>query len=470
MQLNILSQNLTLYICILFTSLTAYILLSLYVFDKTKPKKSKKKKKSAKLDFSKPLTLDDLRAYLKFAWVQIGLGLLISLVLAVSLDVLVTHATQTNLPASFILMCLPFTLLISLFGLTLIAKRRLRIVTGVTVLVSLIFSLLIINDYYRYAPTIGNLLGKTNATAFAANTANVTVNYTIGANQQVYNNSSIQASLAKIKSAPTAGKVYQVNIPGTVSKFNARPGYVYVPAIYNSPAQVNLPVIVLTAGVPGLPANWLGLGLQQIMDNFAKSHDGITPLVFVADSLGSINNDTECVNSPRGNVETYLSVDVPNYIKKNFRVDDAPQNWAIGGLSLGGMCAIMLTLRHTNVYHYFIDLGGEIGPEVGSKSQTIAALFNGSEADWAAHQPSLLLQENKYKGIGGFFGDGNQDSLAVTSAIAKLSAESKKAGLDSVIETINGAHTFDVWGQTYKDSLPWISNRIGATQCTSNCI
>jgi S-formylglutathione hydrolase FrmB len=453
MNFELFSQSLSITVCIIFTVLSFYVIISLY-----KPTKEQKiKSKAAKA------------RYKKTTWLQFGAVLLLSIMVALILDPLTGHYTETPMPASFIVMCLPATVLFSVLLLAVYVKKRLRILAALAFGIGILFSLVIINNYYRYYPTFGSVFGRTNA-RLLRNTNNVTLKYTVSQNQGSLNEHSVQGSLANLTSQPTAGQIYQINIPGTVSKFKARPAFVYVPAIYRSLQQLNLPVIILTAGVPGSPNDWVSLGLDNIMNQFAKSHGGIAPLVFVVDSTGSINNDTECVNSPRGNVETYLSVDVPNYIKHNFHVDDSPKNWAIGGLSLGGMCAVMLTLRHPNVFNYFIDLGGEVGPEVGSKQQTVDALFGGSEQDWAAHQPSLLLAKNSYPSIGGFFGDGNQDSLQVEQAIAQLSTESKQAGIDSVTETINGAHTFNVWTQTYTDALPWISNRIGATQCSSSCI
>jgi enterochelin esterase-like enzyme len=454
MKFDILSQNLILYVCIIFTALSFYVISSLY---KPDPKKKKLTKKARII-------------YDKENRIQFGGAVGVSLLLAIILHILISNSTSSFIPNSFILMALPGTTTLCLLGLSIIFKKRLIVLAGVLFIIGLLFSLIIINDYYRYYPTLGEVFGQTNTQAFSANLNNVTVRYTEATNQSSYNSRSIQDTLENISNAPTSGKLYKLDIPGKVSKLKARSAYVYLPAIYNSPGLINLPVIVLTSGVPGSPSDWVGLGIKNVMDQFAKSHDGITPIVFMVDDTGSVNNDTECVNSPRGNIETYLSVDVPNFIKKNFHVEDSPTNWAIGGISLGGTCSIMMTLLHPNVYHYFIDLGGEIGPEVGSKQQTIDQLFHRSEKDWAAHQPSILLATHTYKNIGGFFGDGNQDTRDVTSAITQLSIQSKKAGIDSVSETLNGAHTFNVWAQTYEDSLPWISNRIGATQCGSSCI
>lgn len=461
MSLDLLGNNIIIVFSMAFAVLTFYSLFNLYKHQKPLPRTIKRLSKQQKIYFR------------KVNRVQFAMCILLGLILAILLTGLVSRETDSPLPTDFFLMCVPFTLSLSIAIWALFFKKKFRILTGCSILVGFVFSLIIINGYYRYYPTLGQVFGKTNAKELN-NVNAITVNYTVQTNQTQFNKESVQGSIENISdsatASATAGKVYQINVPGTVSKFKARPGYVYVPAVYNSPAEVNLPVVILLAGVPGMPLNWLGLGLQNIMDDFAKTHDGITPLVFVVDDTGTINNDTECVNSPRGNVETYLTVDVTNYIKKNFRVDDQPNHWAIGGLSLGGMCGLMLTLTHPNIYNYFIDLGGEIGPEIGSKDQTIDTLFGGSEASWAAHQPDLLLANHTYKNIGGFFGDGQDDYLSVTEAIAQLSAESKKAGVDSVTEIIDGSHTFNVWAQTYKEALPWISNRVGATECNSACL
>jgi enterochelin esterase-like enzyme len=448
MNLDILSINLVIYLCVIFSVLSFYIISTLYNSGLKKPLRGRKAK-IKKLKLKKLNRLFFLSA------------LLLSASLAVFILLLTSYLTSSTLPKSFILMCMPFTLMLSVLLLALIVKRKLRwLAFGATVL-GLLFSLVIINDYYRYYPTLGQVFGITDARDLNLNS--VTIHYTVPANQNAYNNQSVEGSLNKVLNTPNGGTLYKLTIPGTVSHFQARTGYVYEPPIYSSSAQVKLPVMVLTEGVPGLPDNWIGMGMTGVLDQFAKDHDGITPLVFVAD-------DTECVNSPRGNVETYFSVDVPNYIKNNFRVDTSPRNWAMGGLSLGGMCSVMITLRHPDVYNYFIDLGGGAGPEIGSTQDTINTLFGGSQSAWAAHQPLLLMQKKSYPQIGGFFADGNQDESNVTSAISQLSQASKKAKINSVTEFVNGAHTFNVWNQTFKDALPWASNRIGATSCDSSCL
>lgn len=462
MNFDLLSQNLLLVLSGVVTTTVAYLFAHIIWPIKLPTTKRGRPKKISTSRLPRDLKLKQL------------IGLLIGSILCAFLSkALIAHYTDSALPDSFILMILPAFISLSLVILSL---RLETLIWGISVgclVISVLFSLLLINSYYRFFPTLGEVFNQNGALALNASQTQVEVRYTAPttSNHDPSDQLSIERTLTTLSSQPTSGKVYSLTIPGTTSNFNARSAFVYIPAINASNADIKLPVMVLMPGFPGLPENWIGSGLEMTMDEFAKQHDGITPIVFMVDDTGSLTNDTECVDSPRGNVETYLTVDVPNYIKTHFNVETDPSHWALGGLSLGGTCSIMLTLRHPDVYHYFIDLGGELGPEIGSTQQTIDTLFHGSYSSWQAHQPDYILSTRSYKGlgIGGFFGDGKQDTRTVTSAAQQLSAATQKAGIETVYDTIDGEHTFNVWQQTFKLALPWVSNRIGATECRSAC-
>ncbi|MFA5004407.1 MAG: alpha/beta hydrolase-fold protein [Candidatus Saccharimonadales bacterium] len=389
----------------------------------------------------------------------------ISLLVTFLIERLISYYLDDSLPGALFFMIFPTVLAVWLFIVVFAHKVRLRVFAFSMVVVNLLFTLAMINGYYRFYPNLYSVFNRNNARQLATS-QDVSIKFSL--RTKAPNRQSIESSLQDVHKN-TTGSVYSIDIPGTVSKFKTRGAYAYVPAIASSPAKVNLPVLVLSTGFPGLPANWLGSGLQATMDEFASHHGGISPLVIMVDNTGSLTNDTECVDSPRGNAETYLSTDVPNYIKSHFEVANGPGHWAIGGLSMGGMCSIMLALRHTDVYHYFLDFGGEIGPEVGSQQKTISELFRGSETAWAEHQPSQLLEQHNYSDMGGFFSVGKEDSLKVTAATRQLYQQSKAAGIESIYETIGGNHTFAVWQQSFKDALPWLSNRLDATTCSAAC-
>jgi S-formylglutathione hydrolase FrmB len=387
-----------------------------------------------------------------------------------------------ELPSLLWLLTTPWLFSISLlFGIrnlrkhTKMSKKKLKktrtiyIPTVANVVSCLLLALILLNGYYHYYPTFYSLIGHNQSTlASLSSDGQVILQYSANGKPVTSNNSTLESSLYSSSLTPTQGRLYSTSIPGKLSKFHARNAWVYVPAIANAdPNALNLPVLVLLAGSPGAPSDWLhGISLVSTMDTFAKQHHGITPIIVVPDDTGTQLNDTECVNSPRGNVETYLTQDVPDYIKAHFPVSNNPSNWAIGGLSMGGTCSVMLSLIHPNVYQDFLDIGGESGPTLNTQDATIQTLFHGSVADWQAHQPSYLLAHRQVKGIGGFFASGNADDPVTVSETKQLYLSAKQAGISTVYETVEGPHTFNVFSQIFKDALPWMSNRIGATSCS----
>ncbi|GAC1489594.1 MAG: hypothetical protein NVS2B15_07440 [Pseudarthrobacter sp.] len=78
------------------------------------------------------------------------------------------------------------------------------------------------------------------------------------------------------------------------------------------------------------------------MDAFAAAHDGLAPVVVIADLNGSDSGNTMCMDAMTARADTYLSVDVPAWIRATLHVDPDPARWAVGGFSFGGTCALIL--------------------------------------------------------------------------------------------------------------------------------
>lgn len=429
----------------------------------------------------------DLRWFKRYLVMVLACGVALAYVLQIAIGDFTESADV--LPSNFWLMLLPFAASLSLMATVVatahrekkpkrvspryISRRRRRFVTyGASVLLVVCGFLLagdLVNNYYRFYPNLYSVFGDEKALLTESN--HLELQYSKGTpTAQV---ATIESSLED-HSSQTLGRVEALTIPGTVSHFAARKAWVYEPAISVKNPYVELPVVVLLSGVPGTPSDWLTAGgAQHTLDGFASHHDGITPLVFMVDDTGTFANDTECVNSPRGSVETYLTVDVPNYIRSHYPVSLDADHWAVGGLSMGGTCGIMLALRHPNVYHYFLDFGGEAGPSIGSESDTVRGLFGGSVSAYTAHQPVWLLTQSgakrKYRDVGGFFAVGRDDTIDVTAGVRQLYNLTLKDGMDVAQETVSGGHTFGVWKQNFNDALPWLSNRLGATECTPSC-
>ena len=54
-----------------------------------------------------------------------------------------------------------------------------------------------------------------------------------------------------------------------------------------------------------------------------------------------------------------------------FGVSADPANWGVVGWSMGGTCAVDLTVMHPDLFSAFEDIAGDIGPNSGNKDQTI---------------------------------------------------------------------------------------------------
>lgn len=139
---------------------------------------------------------------------------------------------------------------------------------------------------------------------------------------------------------PRSGYTARVSIPATVSGFDARKAYIYLPPAYFADPTPKLPVLMLLHGVPGGPEDWLVVGqADKVADAFAARHGGKTPILVMPDATGSDFNDTECTDSSRGDVETYLVTDVPNYVNTTLGTEAGATSWGVAGLSMGGYCS-----------------------------------------------------------------------------------------------------------------------------------
>lgn len=252
------------------------------------------------------------------------------------------------------------------------------------------------------------------------------------------------ASLAQLDRhrVPPTGIVVGIDIPGSRSRFAARPAQLYLPPAWFTRPRPRLPVVVLLHGSPGAPTDWIDGGMaEQTLDSWAATHHGRTPIVVMPDVNGSLTGDTECVDSPAGNAETYLAHDLPNFVHSRFFTLTPGRSWAIAGLSEGGQCALTLALRHPDVYGAFGDFGGLAGPRIGNTNaigDTVAVLFHGSWHAFELHEPTYLLTHGHYRHLlAGWFEVGARDTGPARAA-RELAALATRAGIPSHLVVVPG--------------------------------
>jgi S-formylglutathione hydrolase FrmB len=363
---------------------------------------------------------------------------------------------------------LPFTIVlwswVALTGMVLAFARQLllrtwprraaAIAAGVLVLAAAANQ---VNGYFQAYPSLGVVLAPwLDPKPAFTRTVNVTV--VVAKPGQ-----TLESTWDPPPGLPKNGAVYQVSIPGVRSGFPARPGYIYLPPAYMTAPRPQLPVLVLLAGQPGDPRAWLDSGrLQAMMDGFAKRHGGLAPVVVMPDDLGSEFANPLCLNSRLGDVQTYLTVDVPNWITSHLQVRPPERGWAISGFSQGGTCAIQLSTQAPRLYPFFVDISGQIEPSLGSRQLTISRAFHGDAAAFARVDPIVLMARTRFPRDAGVFVGGANDH-GYTQQQRKMYLAARHAGMKVTFMELPGGHSWGVWRGGLEHNMAWLAGRLGIT-------
>ena len=289
---------------------------------------------------------------------------------------------------------------------------------------------------------------------------------------------------------PAHGSLVPVQIPGDASHFNHREELVYLPpAWFASSPPPQLPVVMMVGAMDNTPADWVRAGnALDAVEAFAAAHDGNAPVLVFVDPSGEFGNDTECINGSRGDAADHLTKDVVPYMISNFGVSPDPSHWGVVGFSMGGTCAVDLTVMHPNLFSAFVDFEGDFTPNAGNKAQTIANLFGGNADAWAAFDPRTVINRHgRYTGVSGWFALASGGSptpgrdLTVadpaameragrgaagevrnpTAAASSLCALGRANGIDCAVVAQPGAHDWPTAGTVFATALPWLAGQLG---------
>jgi len=281
---------------------------------------------------------------------------------------------------------------------------------------------------------------------------------------------------------PTTGVVVPVTIDAGASGFPHRQELVYLPpAWFSSNPPPRLPAVMMIGAAINTPADWLRAGdAVDTVDAFAAGHQGYAPALVFVDATGAFDNDTECVNGSRGNAADHLTKDVVPFMVSNFGISAERANWGVAGWSMGGTCAVDLTVMHPDLFGAFVDIAGDLRPNLGTKDQTIARLFGGNPAAWAAFDPiGVITRHGHYAGVSGWFdvvaatGPRNVAQAAGPSPVAgaeppaALERENAAAhslcdlatanGISCAVASHPGKHDWPFAGRAFAASLPWLA-------------
>ncbi|MCQ4044074.1 alpha/beta hydrolase [Streptantibioticus rubrisoli] len=270
------------------------------------------------------------------------------------------------------------------------------------------------------------------------------------------------SQLGTVTGKTKTGRIVSVDIPGNAG-FHPRQELVYLPpAWFRSKTRPKLPVLEMIGGEFSEPDNWVRAGgAVATADAYAEKHHGFAPVLVFADPAGGFKVDTECVNGPRGMAEDHLVQDVPRYIEKTFGTSTNARKWGVVGWSMGGTCAVDMTVEHPNVFTHFEDISGDIGPNTGTKQQTISKLYGGDAAAWSAHDPlTVLAHHGRYQHVTGWFESGDHEGKHIAQA-HKLCAAATKDGISCKVNVAPGFHDWQFGSRAFAQALPWLAQQLG---------
>jgi poly(3-hydroxybutyrate) depolymerase len=330
-------------------------------------------------------------------------------------------------------------------------RWRRKLVALASVLVFLVTAALGINAGYGLNPTLGALLGLSTGGHVALPKLNPKQNL----------NGPLWKTWKAPAGMPAVGRNGPVSIPAAISGFHAREAHVYLPPAALVPNPPALPVLIMMMGQPGGPDQ--DRTAVKELNSLARSHHGLGPILLTIDQLGNPFHNPVCVDSDSGHVYTYVTTDVVNFIHKNLNVDRRRTQWAVGGYSNGGECALSFGAKRPDLFGSILDISGELEPLNGTESNTVSTIFKGNREAFAAEEPANILKKHRYSNELAIFTSGTADPVYTPQA-ATAAAEAAAAGITTRRFVGPGiGHRADALEYGVKTGLPLLYARFGLT-------
>ncbi|MFD9906395.1 alpha/beta hydrolase, partial [Streptomyces sp. NPDC059063] len=166
--------------------------------------------------------------------------------------------------------------------------------------------------------------------------------------------------------------------------------WVWAPKQYFDPkyAHSGFPVLIALPGGPGYPNNyWMGtdLKLESSIARWSKQGKSL-PFIVVMPVLNPDDkfyyDGSDIPGQPK--MGTWMTDDVPDFVKANFRTFTSRDGWAFMGSSSGGFVGLKSVLKHPEKFRAVIASGPDTVPD--------SPLWRGHETERLANDPGRLAQ------------------------------------------------------------------------------
>ena len=264
------------------------------------------------------------------------------------------------------------------------------------------------------------------------------------------------------------GLVVDVTIPGTTSGVGDWAAMVYLPPEYFSEPNQSFPVVYLLHGVPGITVPGLAddagpsgmfdaAGVDEGAQAAAKAG---YPVVLVAPVASPLSKDTECVDGMAGKWYTYLTVDVPSWVGAHPRFDQGAARTAIGGLSMGGYCAQMISLRNPDQYLLAANMSGANKADLPAGDDALFGSGRGAATAITYDSLHIVATEPASHSVRLWLEIGAQDDTALIAGQQQFAEAAEAAGMTVVTQVVPGGHSYEVWRPAFAKWLAWTAPQL----------
>jgi poly(3-hydroxybutyrate) depolymerase len=327
-----------------------------------------------------------------------------------------------------------------------------RLGSAMSVLLTLAVATVGINADFGLDPTVGDLAGIPSQTALTL----PIVKPSPPPPSTILHGGALWANWHAPSTMPATGRIAQVVIPNTASGFKARPAGLYLPPaalVANPPA---LPLVIMMMGQPGNPDPSF---TAAVLNAFATRHDGLAPIVVVADQIGDPAIDPLCLDTVTyGKAETYIAKDVVGWARSHLHVLPDAAHWTVAGYSNGGECALSLAAKYPSIWAY---------PGSDRPAKTLANVFRGNTAAYSATWPVHILANATYPDTFGIFTVGSNDNQYRKEALAVSAAARAAKWTTAYWEVRNGGHVLGALNGGLTEGYALLYPRLGLATPTS---
>ncbi len=254
-----------------------------------------------------------------------------------------------------------------------------------------------------------------------------------------------------------AGPIMMTTLTGPKSGVSGKV-WVWLPPQYNDPkyAKYGFPVLTLYAGGQSNGYNtWTDNQLPIQVEDAQLSQQGKAHPFIMIMPVQNLNSDEnrafDCSDIPgQPKMGTWMSQDVPDFVRANFRTLKGRDSWGVMGASTGGFCSAKLAMQHPDIYKAAVPIDGYWNPD--------SLLWKGHEAERIANSPDNLVSTSKADvrmlatAAGGTPYETNLVKKWVAKAAAPLTIE--------YYEQPGGKHLTSDFKKMIPNTLEWLTKNL----------